>query len=291
MKWTITSEHSGMLVRDYLRSVRAFSRSIIKAIKYDDNIKINDKPVTVRAILKEGDVLAIRFPPEERGAHLGPVSKPLHIIYEDEEVIVLNKPAKLATIPSIHHLDDTLANRLIAYYDEHQIPYTAHIVTRLDRDTSGIVLIAKNRLSHSIMAQKQLNNDIHRTYIAIVEGRLKDSQGTIDCPIGRKTDSIIERQVHPEGKRAITHYEVIAERQDYTVVKVRLETGRTHQIRVHFSHLGHPLVGDTMYGGSKKYMDRQALHCISISFPLPFTDELMKLDAEVPEDMKVLMRG
>lgn len=285
MKWIIPPEHSGMLVRDYLRSVRAFSRRIIKTVKYDDNITINGEPVTVRAELKEGDELSIHFPDEVRGPMLHPVHKPLEILFENEAVIVVNKPAELATIPSIHHLDDSLSNRLIAYYDENDIASTAHIVTRLDVDTSGIVLIAKNQLSHSILGQKQEERKIHRTYVALVEGLLKEKKGTIQNPIGRKAGSIIEREVHPEGKKAITHFEVLAEAEDRSLVEITLETGRTHQIRVHFSYIGHPLMGDELYGGSKDVMKRQALHCKSITFPDPFDSNILSFEADLPEDM------
>ncbi|KGP74342.1 RluA family pseudouridine synthase [Pontibacillus yanchengensis] len=285
MKWTITKQQEGMLVRNYLHSVRAFSRSMVKVVKFEGAILLNDDPVSVKAKLAEGDVLELHFPPEERGPHLHPVDRPIVILYEDEDVLVLNKPAGLATIPSIHHLEDTLSNRIIAYYNKENISYTVHIVTRLDVDTSGIVLIAKHRLAHSILSSTQEKGQIRRTYKAIVSGRIADSNGTIAAPIGRNYDSLIERQVTPDGREAITHYQVEVETPDYTLLDVRLETGRTHQIRVHFSYLGHPLLGDHLYGGERSLIDRQALHCTSLVFPHPMSGEEIVVNAEMPEDM------
>ncbi|QHE51473.1 RluA family pseudouridine synthase [Pontibacillus sp. HMF3514] len=289
MKWIIQEEQDGMLVRDYLMSVRAFSRSLVKTVKMEGQILLNENPVTVRSYLAEGDRLEVRFPPEKRGRHLQPVHKPVEVLYEDDEAIVLNKPACLATIPSIHNLEDTLANRLMAYYDQQGIQSTAHIVTRLDRDTSGIVLVAKNRYIHSILGRGQENNEIHRTYLAVVEGQLKEKEGTIRYPIGRKPGSIIERMVDlEEGKLAVTHYQVLQSIGERSLVQVRLETGRTHQIRVHFSHIGHPLLGDSMYGGKLGEIERQALHCCSISFVHPSSKETIEIEAESPEDMNLL---
>ncbi|KGX85439.1 RluA family pseudouridine synthase [Pontibacillus marinus] len=292
MKWIIQEEQDGMLVRDYLMSVRAFSRSLVKTVKMEGQILLNEHLVTVRSYVAEGDQLEVRFPPEQRGRHLQPVHKPIEILYEDEEVIVLNKPAHLATIPSIHNLEDTLANRLMAYYDEIGIQSTAHIITRLDRDTSGIVLVAKNRYIHSILGRSQENNGIHRTYIAVVEGRLNEREGTIRYPIGRKPGSIIERMVDlEEGKTAVTHYQVLQCMAGRSLIQVRLETGRTHQVRVHFSYIGHPLLGDSLYGGMLGEIERQALHCCSISFVHPTSKEIVEIEAGSPEDMKGLSGG
>nr|WP_202406207.1 RluA family pseudouridine synthase [Pontibacillus yanchengensis] len=279
-----------MLVRNYLHSVRAFSRSMVKVVKFDGAILLNEEPVSVKARLKEGDVLELHFPAEERGPHLHPVDRPIVVLYEDADVLVLHKPAGLATIPSIHHLEDTLSNRIISYYNKKNISYTVHVVTRLDVDTSGIVLIAKHRLAHSILSSKQEKGEIRRTYKAIVTGALADRKGTITAPIGRNYDSLIERKVTPDGREAITHYKVEVETQDYSLVDVRLETGRTHQIRVHFSYLGHPLLGDDLYGGKRDLIERQALHCTSLVFPHPMSGEEIRVNSGMPEDMAGLIR-
>lgn len=289
VKWVINKGHEGMLVRDYLTSIQKFSRSLVKKTKMEGTILLNQEPVTVRRLLKTGDELEVQFPPEQRGSNLDAVNKPVHILYEDEQVILLNKPPLLATIPSIHHLEDTLANRLMAYYNKKGIQSTAHIITRLDRDTSGIVLVSKDRFTHSLFGEIQSNNEIDRTYFAVVEGLLKEKKGTIRAPIDRKRDSIVERMVSEEGKPAITHYEVLGEGVDRSFVHVKLETGRTHQIRVHFSNLGHPLLGDTLYGGKTDEVIRQALHCYAISFKHPFAEGKIEVNVDLPEDMKRLI--
>ncbi|MFC0524757.1 RluA family pseudouridine synthase [Pontibacillus salicampi] len=291
MKWKIEKQHEGMLVRDYLRYVRAFSRTILVAVKTEGGIFLNGEPIRVRAMLSEGDELHIVFPKEERGVHLEPSYKPIEILYEDEAVLVINKPPYLATIPSVHHLEDTLANRIIAYYEEKGIPYTTHIVTRLDANSSGIVLVAKHRLAHSILSTQQEAKEVQRTYVALVEGKLNQKKGSIIAPIGRKDTSIIERIVREDGQRAVTHYEVMEEQPEYTLVQLKLETGRTHQIRVHLSSIGHPLLGDDLYGGNHKVIERQALHCSSITFSHPFTRENMEVQVEIAEDMRKYTKG
>ncbi|KGX87712.1 RluA family pseudouridine synthase [Pontibacillus litoralis] len=290
MEWIIEKSHDGMLVREYLRTVKRFSRSTLVSVKKDGDILLNEESVTVRACVHQGDCLRIVFAKEERGSHLRPVAKPLTILYEDDELLVVHKPAGLATIPSIHHLEDTLANRVIAYYDKKGIPFTYHVVTRLDVDTSGIVLIAKHRFAHSIMANDQLRGEVNRTYIAFVEGTLKEHQGTIQAPIGRKEGSIIQREVREDGKRAITHYEVLEQYLNFCAVRVKLETGRTHQIRVHFSSIGSPLIGDDLYGGNKTLIQRQALHCSHIQFPHPITRQVMQVKSELPQDIRKMMQ-
>src|SRR5699024_42782 len=154
------------------------------------------------------------------------------------------------TAPSPHNQTGTVANGLLAYYEVNNIPYTVHAVTRLDKDTSGLLLIAKHRYSHSLLATSQLAGKVQRQYKAVIGGHLLDKEGTINAPIGRKADSIIERAVVKNGKEAITHYKVEAESEKYSFLDVELETGRTHQIRVHFSSIGHPVAGDSLYGGS-----------------------------------------
>ncbi|QST00834.1 RluA family pseudouridine synthase [Pontibacillus sp. ALD_SL1] len=289
MKFKIDPKHDGMLVRDYLYHVRAFSRRMVKVIKYDQGILINGSPVTVRAKVRAGDELLVHFPAEERGPHLASVHKPISVLYEDDEVIILNKPPFLATIPSVHHLDDTLGNRLMAYYDQHNIPFTLHVVTRLDADTSGVVLVAKNRFVHSLLARKQEEGEIHQTYQAVVEGHLEENEGTIHAPIDRAPGSIIERCVDPRGKAAVTHYVVVKETRETSLVHIRLETGRTHQIRVHFNYIGHSLRGDSLYGGIIKGINRQALHCSSIRFPHPISGHEIYVEAPLPEDMENLI--
>lgn len=272
-----------MLLRDYLFNVLKFSSRLVKRAK-EGQILVNGEPKTVRYQLKMDDVLEIHVP-IEKSESMHPEKMPLDIVYEDEDVIVVNKLAGIPTIPSRLHPNGTLANSLLYYYKNNHIPYTIHVVTRLDKDTSGLVLIAKHPYSHSLLSSMQQNGKIERKYVAIVHGNLHCESGTIDEPIGRKPNSIIERTVMQTGKRAITHYKRIKQTEQYAVVEVELETGRTHQIRVHFSYLGNPLVGDDLYGGKTGMIKRQALHCSEITFTHPFTKEYITVQSDLPEDL------
>ncbi|MGY0694245.1 RluA family pseudouridine synthase [Virgibacillus sp. FSP13] len=290
MQWTIKKEHDGMSIRDYLQQVQGFSRRILKGVKFDGGeIWVNGVVKTVGFHLSAGDVLQIQFPPEIIGTGMKPEALPLTIVYEDDALIILEKPDGIATIPSMNHSSGTIANRLLGYYQHQRIPFTVHVVTRLDRDTSGLLLIAKHRYSHSLLSRSQKMGKIKRHYQAIVEGKLPMNDGTIEQPIGRKTGSIIERTVIETGKQAKTNYQVLQETTEHSLLDVNLETGRTHQIRVHFSHIGHPLAGDDLYGGSTALMKRQALHCYQITFEHPFTKEKMQFHSAIPDDMRELL--
>nr|WP_144032176.1 RluA family pseudouridine synthase [Amphibacillus jilinensis] len=273
-----------MILRDFLRMCVGLSRNMIKVLKYDGGkILLNGQTVNVRERLATGDQIELQFPKEERGPQLIPEPINLDIVYEDEFLIVVNKPAKMATIPSTHHRSKTVANGLIAHYDQLDLDYTVHVVTRLDRDTSGLMLIAKQRFCHSFFHQQK----IERHYQAVVEGKPEKTAGVgvIDAPIARKPDSIIERTVSKGGKPAVTHYQVIRHVKCGSIVDIKLETGRTHQIRVHFAHIGHPLVGDKLYGGSTVHVDRQALHCVYLSFIHPITKKRIQLKSDWPADL------
>jgi 23S rRNA pseudouridine1911/1915/1917 synthase len=218
-----------------------------------------------------------------------PQPLPLSIVYEDDYLLVVNKPPFMSTIPSREHPTGTLANALLYYYDQQQLPTTIHVVTRLDRDTSGLLLVAKHRHVHHLLSELQKRGQIKRRYEAVCHGQLSQDKGTIDAPIGRKSDSIIEREVREDGQRAVTHFQVIKRMQHYTHVSLQLETGRTHQIRVHMSHIGHPLVGDELYGGSREKLSRQALHSKELSFFHPFVQKEYCFQSDLPEDMKRLI--
>lgn len=279
-----------MSIYEYLQKVHFFSRRIIIALKFDGGqILVNGLPKTVRYRLAVDDLLSIVFPPEIIGDNLKPEDIPLDIIYEDDDIIVMNKEAGMATMPSPNHRTNTVANGLLAYYARNNIPYTIHVVTRLDRDTSGLMLIAKHRYSHSLLAESQLHGKLKREYKALVEGRLETKQGKIDAKIARKEDSIIERTVSEHGKEAITFYEVITECNDHSLIHIELQTGRTHQIRVHFSHIGHPLIGDDLYGNKNDEIKRHALHCGRLSFKHPLSKREVSFHMPIPADMRRLI--
>lgn len=289
LKWTIRKEEDGMLIFDFVKA-KQISKRALTDIKYNGgDILVNSEHVTVRHKVKEGDVLTIIFPEEERGSGLQADKVPFNIVYEDQHCLVINKPPYVPSIPSREHTKGTLANGLIDYYEKHHIPSTVHIVNRLDKDTSGLMLVAKHRFAHSLFSTQQKTKHIHRTYKAVVHGVLNLNKGTITAPIGRKKDSIIEREVCEDGQVAVTHYEVIQRLEDKTLVKLVLETGRTHQIRVHMSSLGHPLCGDQLYGGNENEIKRQALHSSQLSFWHPLLEKQLTFEAEMPEDMRELL--
>lgn len=248
--------------------------------------------------LSIGDELTIHIKEEQSSDKILPIEYPLDIRYEDEDLMVLNKPAGMPIHPSFHHYEHTLANALTYYFESRQIPFVFRCINRLDKDTSGLTIVAKHMLSANLLskmvAAKTLQDDttsaIHREYLAIVQGCPEPPFGTIDAPIARVNDSIIEREVNfRQGERAVTHYRVLREKNGYSLVSLILETGRTHQIRVHMKYIGYPLIGDSIYNPDMTVISRQALHSHKLSFPHPITKEMMTFTAPLPEDMRQCM--
>jgi|SRR5690625_125844 len=291
MRWTVKDKHQGIPIRQYLRTVHMFSSRLIKAIIHEGGkVSVNGKEQDVRYELMPGDELAIQFPPEKKPPFIRPEKIYLPIIYEDDDLLIINKPPNMATMPSVNYRRGTVANGLLAYYEQNDIPYTVHIITRLDYETSGLMLIAKHRYCHSLLAKIHQEGQLKRKYKAIVDGHLTATTGMISKRIGRKEGSIIERTVTETGKKAVTHYQVIKELKKHSFVQIELETGCTHQIRVHFSYKRHPLLGDNLYGGSTDILKRQALHCYKLSFVHPITDEDKTFYSSIPPDMKEIIQ-
>ena len=289
LHWKITARQAGLLIRDFLKD-NHISKTALTDIKFAGGfIRVNSQEVNVRYVLKEGDDLQVGFPEEVPSEGMKGENLPLDIRYEDDYLLVVNKPAGVSSIPSREHPSGSLANGLIGYYQRIGLKSAAHIVTRLDRDTSGLVLIAKHRHVHHLFSWQQRSRKIHRLYEAIAEGSICQDKGTIEQPIARKKDSIIEREVSAEGQYACTHYQVISRHNEFTHVKLKLDTGRTHQIRVHLAWLGYPLAGDELYGGTRLFIKRQALHCCSLSFEHPFLDKTLEFEQQLPEDMNCLL--
>ncbi|MBO1578096.1 RluA family pseudouridine synthase [Bacillus sp. XF8] len=290
LKWCMTEAEKGMLIREFLKT-KGISKAALTDIKFHGGaIEVNGKLATVRHVLQAGEELQVFFPVEERSEGMLAENIPLTVLYEDESVLVINKEPHMSTIPSREHPAGSVANALLYHYDRQNLASTVHIVTRLDRDTSGLMLIAKNRFIHHLLSKQHQEKQVKRTYEAIVHGELIEESGTIDAPIGRKDGSIIERIVCEDGQKAVTHFQVIERFPDKTRVLLQLETGRTHQIRVHMAYLGHPLLGDDLYGGSTSQMRRQALHSTSLTFYHPILEKQMTFHADVPEDMKEILK-
>ena len=279
----ITYNADGFEGREVIALLKHYgcSRRIITKLKNGGNLQINGKKARTVDILNSGDVVQITLDDEKT---LVPNPElDVEAAYEDDDIVVFNKPANMATHPSIYHYRDTLGNCFAAKYPD----CSFRAINRLDRNTSGLCLVAKNQLAAANLSFAA-NNHPDKVYYAVVCGKITDS-GEIIAPIGRVGDSIIKREVSENGLFAHTVYEPIAFSNEYTYVRVILKTGRTHQIRVHFSHIGHPLAGDDLYGNNTKDIARQALHCGEISFIHPTTRKLTVVKAEPPQDMQKLI--
>ena len=290
LEWQATKESEGRLLREFLFE-QSVSKAALTDIKFNGGlIAVNGKEVTVRHLLREGDRVLVRFPQEQPSEGLAPEQLPLDIVYEDDYVLVINKAPYMNTIPSREHPAGSVANAVLGHYKKTGINSTFHVVTRLDRDTSGLLLIAKHRHIHYLLSEQQKQRRIKRTYEALVYGSVS-GDGVIEEPIGRKTTSIIEREVRSDGQYALTSYASLGGFGRFSHVELNLGTGRTHQIRVHMSYIGHPLLGDSLYGGSRDDIGRQALHCKRLEFYHPISGERIVFRKAMPEDMKKLLEA
>nr|WP_307990765.1 RluA family pseudouridine synthase [uncultured Niameybacter sp.] len=293
LHYKIEEQDKGKSIGSFLKE-KDYSRGVIIELKkIEGGIKKNSVPAGVNEILEIGDVLDICLVEEDVSKNIVPRAYDLDILYEDEDILVVNKPYNMPIHPSVNNYDNTLANGIMYYYKKQGESYVFRCMNRLDRDTSGVTIIAKNLLSGSILSKQMKEKGIDRIYIAFVEGITKE-EGTIDLPIGREEGTIIKRKIdEKEGKTAITHYrrlEVIhIDGKDVSVVALKLETGRTHQIRVHMTAISHPLLGDFLYNEDNHMLTRQGLHGIECSFYHPITREYMKIKAPLPNDMSELL--
>ena len=291
---TFRVEEEGVCLREFLGK-KEISKRTLTATKYEGGrLAVNGIERDVRHILSAGDEVEILFPPEELSSGLIAEDGDLDIIYEDEAILILNKPPGQSTIPSFNHRLGTVANYTAGKFLREGIPSTVHVVTRLDLHTSGLLCIAKNRHIHHLLGVQIEKSEFSRQYEAIVEGYVEKDQFIINERIGRKDGSIIERIVRSDGKEARTDVLVLHNftKNGHCLTKVRLtlHTGRTHQIRVHMGWIGHPLAGDDLYGGSETLIKRQALHCSSLAFNHPITGVRMKFTGKLPVDMRKLLK-
>lgn len=276
--FVITQKDSGRMAKDFLREF-GISSSLLKKLKHTEGgILINGKHARTIDLLSEGDTLTVNI--ESSGNAPARSDIKVNILYEDEDIIAAEKPADMPVHESRNHRGDTLSNAVAGICEG-----AFRAIYRLDRDTSGIVLIAKNELAAAKLAGK-----VKKDYYAVACGTIEGS-GVIDLPIRRERESIIKRCVAEDGEKAVTHYEALAHNEKYTLLKLRLETGRTHQIRVHLANAGHPLAGDELYGGNTDDIARQALHCRDIYFTHPITGKEIHISCDFPNDFKKLTEG
>lgn len=275
---TVPQEFDGAQAQDLLKNL-GFSRRALIKLKQSGGLTRNGNILRAIDDIRAGEELRVRLS-EESGAVPPNPELSAAIAYEDEDVVVFDKPPYMPVHPSIRHHDDTLANLFAARYPG----LSFRPINRLDRNTSGLCVCAKNRFAASILA-----DSLQKAYFAITDGAPPGN--TVNAPIGREGDSIIRRCVTPDGKPAVTHFEPVGGNSRRTLLRVTLETGRTHQIRVHMAYLGFPLCGDEMYGGDMSAIERQALHCGEVSFTQPVTHEMIHVSAPLPEDMVTLIKG
>ena len=287
LDYTVQINEDGLRVEQFLRR-RGYSRqNLVELKKMPRSILVNGGPRRLNEILTDMDTLTVHIQEHISSLQIPPVRLPLDIIYEDEDIIVINKPAGMPVHPSINNYTNTLANGLAWYYQEQGKPFIFRCTNRLDRDTSGLTIIAKHILSSNILSRMTVRHEIRREYLAIVRGSVQPAEGTISAPLSRKPGSVIERTVDfDHGERAVTHYHVVEETNGHSLVSLLLETGRTHQIRIHMKYLGFPLIGDYLYNPDMEYMQRQALHSCRLALNHPITGEKLEFRAPLPEDMQ-----
>lgn len=289
-KWTVTGE-SPVHVRTVLMA-HGVTRTFLKQVKFHGGvITLDGREVRVIAMAQPGQTVGLQLPPEPANDHVSTSFKPLEILYEDPHFLVVNKPAKMASVPSHLYPDDTLANRVKGHLTLIHAPSTVtHIVTRLDRETSGAVLFAKHHFAHSILDKQLKDSQLDKRYIALATGCIAADHQLIDAPIGRAAGSFIKRTVRPDGRPAQTELWVRARSKTATLLAIKLHTGKTHQIRVHCQSIGHPLVGDWLYGKqTNPWIHRQALHCARLRFYQPFLGEWITCYAPLPADMATVI--
>ncbi len=284
--YIIDEDSAGLRVEQFLRRKRYSGQNLSEIKRMPKSILVNGVHYYMRQELSKGDHLQVRICETQNSEKIPPTKLPLDIIYEDEDLLVLNKPAGMPIHPSLNNYTNSIANALAYYFQSQGKPFIFRCCNRLDRDTSGLTIVSKHLVSGSILSDMTKYREVHREYLAIARGSVTPSEGTIQAPLGRKEGTIIERTVDWEhGEDAVTHYKVVKEANGHSLVSLRLETGRTHQIRIHMKYLGYPLIGDYLYNPDMEYMTRQALHSHHMEFTHPITGEHMSFTAPLPEDM------
>lgn len=291
--YKVLADKTGRLDKVVTNIFTDYTRSQLKKMIDDGNIKVNGDVKKANYKVNLGDEITFDKP-EVKKLSLEPENIPLDIVYEDDDVIVVNKPQGMVVHPSPGHFEHTLVNALLYHSPLSTIngTYRPGIVHRIDKDTSGLLMVAKNDMAHQSLAKQLKDKTNTREYIALVHGNIKEDSGTIDAPLGRSKVDRKKQAVVKDGRNAVTHFEVLKRYGDYTLVKCVLETGRTHQIRVHMKCIGHPLVGDQLYGPRKTLGNSgQFLHAEKLGFVHPRTNEYLEFTAPLPENFKKLLES
>lgn len=285
----VEEKYDGIVIREFLKEELELSSRLIRRAAIEKRIFVNKEAVRMRKVLHTGDIVEVKLERVE-SQNIIPEKMDLNIVYEDDDILVINKPPYTVVHPTRGYPTGTLANGILYYFNETNQNCIVRLVSRLDMDTSGLIIIAKNQYAHMALSKEMQLNHLEKRYLAVVHGHLEEEEGTIDLPIFKpeNEESIFKRIVDEKGQRSITNYKVIKKFKDADLVECLLETGRTHQIRVHLSHIGHPIYGDTLYGygeEEKELIPRQALHAYGLDFKSPRTKEQLSLRAELPDDI------
>lgn len=289
LSYNVESKYQGMRIKDILREKYSMSTRFFKNIKDNGFILLNNEKTEWYKTAWKDDIITIEM--GEEGIDAAPNPTPIDIVYEDYDVLLINKKPNMVVHPTKGHIYDTLANAIAYHWESNGISCKIRFVNRIDMDTSGLILIAKNKFSHQNIQGQMETNSVKKIYWAFIEGILSEKQGTINAPIGLANKGDIRRSVLKEGRTSITHYKVINEYKNASLVEIKLETGRTHQIRVHMDYIGHPLLGDSLYNTEpSKYISRQALHARILGFKLPRGGIYEEFQADLPEDLLNLKR-
>ena len=292
---TAATEHAGVRLDAFLSADGALTRSQAARLIAEGRVRVNGKPATKSARLSGGETVTVDVP-QLRETALPPQDIPLDVVYEDDDVIVVNKPTGLVVHPAPGHPDGTLVNALLHHCGDSLSGIGGEkrpgIVHRIDRDTSGLIIAAKNDAAHLALSAQLKDHSLSRTYECLVTGNMKQDSGTVDAPIGRSSADRKKMAVVPTGRRAVTHWEVVARYPGVTHLRCRLETGRTHQIRVHMAYIGHPILGDTVYGAKKPVpgLTGQCLHATGLRFVHPRTGEPMELHCPLPPEFTAMLQ-
>lgn len=298
LTYTLEKEDEALYIKELLQRRFRFSSRLIRKLKVEGGVFVNENAVRLNEKGRAGDVLSVVYP--EETSYFEAENIPLDVVYEDADLLVVNKQPGLVVHPTKNYQDGTLANALAFYLNKSGQSYKIRFVNRLDRDTSGLIIIAKNSHCQDFLTKEMKENRVIKKYLAVVYGVIEEADGIIDLPIDKDQDHVARRKVLEGGYESITHYRVLERyyskdpcetKPGYSLLELKLDTGRTHQIRVHLTHIGHPIVGDELYGALYGYgeilewMPRQALHATSLEFRQPTTGEVIKVESELPEDI------
>ncbi len=276
-------------IKQVLKQEFLISDRLIIKLKNSKQIYLNNMPASINQKINSKDKIAIDLDFEETCDNIVPIEMNLDILYEDDAMLILNKPPFIPVHPSMHHYEDSLSNGVKYYFDTINLKRKIRPVNRLDKNTSGIVIFAKNEYIQECLVRQMKSNVFKKEYIALINGIMDKKEQIINAPIARKDNSIIERCVSENGDNAITEIELLKVFNNYSLIKCNLKTGRTHQIRVHLSHIGHPILGDDLYSISSELINRQALHAYKISFIHPINNRRIEIQAKIPKDIENLI--